>query len=205
MNRIQPVTIVAPRHRVSARRTRLWGAALAILFAVFLLPACRESAVQGPATPQTSQPKVDQPLPAVIIERAWSPVPEMTAVVPDAGYKLLCIQLALGGPDSTTLTVPETLVIDSSGKSSIPVGAGAFSSSDLAPFAGFVSGWRIISDTAGSKVKIGRDAQKEPISMVLTGKTAKLFVLYIVADRETSFQLKVGGARALPVTLAPSK
>jgi hypothetical protein len=176
------------------------------LISLLLLFACQESAVPGVSPdPQTPKPKVDQPLPSVLIERAWFPVPEVTAVVPNAGYRLLAVQLTGKNREPTTLKVPETVLVDSSGQISIPVGAAAFSSSSFRPFGGFVSGWRAISDAAGSEVKIGRDKAEEPISMVLTGETAKLIVLYIVPEQETSFHLKIGDSRPMPVELSPPK
>ena len=176
------------------------------LISLLLLFACQGSAAPGVSPePQTPKPKMDQSLPSVLIERAWSPVPEVTAVVPNVGYRLLAIQLTGESRESTTLKVPDTVLIDSSGTSFIPVGAAAFSSSGFRPFAGFVSGWRAISDAAGSEVKIGRDKAEEPISMVLTGETAKLIVLYIVLAQEISFHLKIGDSRPMPVELSPPK
>jgi hypothetical protein len=164
---------------------RLLTTALLMIMSAGLVQA--QTPARSPADGSTS----------LAVIRTWSPVSQ--SVIPNPGYVLLAIELAATKTAETQLKATDLIVVDASGRHFEPVGSAAISwDNTFQPFAGFVSGWRTISGQDGSSIKIGRATAGEPISFVLTGGEARLFLLYIVPDATKSLALSVGAGKPIP-------
>ena len=62
-----------------------------------------------------------------------------------------------------------------------PIGAAPVSPSNFDAFSGFVSGWKIVTDAEERQIKIGRDAEGQPIELTVA-PGAKVSIVYIVPE-----------------------
>jgi hypothetical protein len=131
----------------------------------------------------------------ISISRVWN-VKDLPNIIPDAGYKLVALEI-VNQESESTLTVKDVKLFDSNEITYESVGGAAFSLQNLMPFPTFVSGWRIITMGSGESVKIGRDKSEDMITFVLQGTNSKLVLVYIIPVDQKSVSIVLLGSKPI--------
>jgi DNA-binding transcriptional ArsR family regulator len=121
-------------------------------------------------------------------------------VTPDRGHALVILDLRARGDSPVTVDV-DGLAAGVGDNRVLPIGAAPFSPSNFSSFAGFVSGWKIVSDAEGRQVKMGRDSEAQPIELTVD-PGVQVSIVYIVPEEGQPMVVTLPGAGG--VSLVPS-